>query len=62
VETKLPSSRRVPSIMVNESGLPLTAIEDNTVLAFGAGGANIILFIVIIYNMEDTYLILYYFN
>lgn len=53
VETKLPSSRRVPSIMVNESGLPLTAIEDNTVLAFGAGGANL-LFIVIIYNMEDN--------
>jgi len=26
VETKLPSSRRVPSIMVNESGLPLTAM------------------------------------
>ena len=44
----------MPSIMVNESGLPLTAIEDNTVLAFGAGGANIILFIVIIYNMEDN--------
>ena len=41
--------------MVNESGLPLTAIEDNTVLAFGAGGANLF-FIVIIYSM--VYIIL----
>jgi len=43
----------VSSIMVNESGLPMTAIEDNTVLAFGAGSANL-LFIVIIYNKEDN--------
>jgi len=30
VETKLPSSRRVSSIMVNESGLPLTAMPCTT--------------------------------
>ena len=33
----------------------LLVIEDNTVLAFGAGGANLLFIVlVIIYNMEDN--------